>query len=84
MLGKHSWIFYARADVFEDFFGMRPFSEDELRRCKRYLEGRREAFARRNARYLFSSGRIIESTCGLSREQRFVQIQNIHRRASLT
>ncbi len=56
VLGKHSWIFYAREDVLEDFLGLRPFSEDELRRWKRYLEGRREAFARRNARYLFVIG----------------------------
>jgi hypothetical protein len=53
LLGKDGWIFYARENIFTDFFGQSQFSADELQRWKEYLEDRRELLARHHAHYLF-------------------------------
>ena len=53
VLGKEGWLFYARDVIFPDFFGKSPFSEDELKRWKEYLEHRRALWAQNNIRYLF-------------------------------
>ena len=37
IIGKNRWIFYARQNIFEDFLGLRPFTDDELRRWRDYL-----------------------------------------------
>jgi hypothetical protein len=53
VIGKDGWIFYAREDIFQDFFGQRLFSEGELKRWKDYLENRRTMLLRNNSHYLF-------------------------------
>jgi hypothetical protein len=53
VIGKDRWLFYARDNIFTDFFGKAPFSEDELKRWKEFLEGRRTMLAQNNSRYLF-------------------------------
>lgn len=53
VFGKDQWIFYARDDIFKDFFGKALFSEDELKRWKEYLENRRTLLARNDSHYLF-------------------------------
>jgi SGNH hydrolase-like domain, acetyltransferase AlgX len=57
VFGKDRWVFYAGENIFEDFLGMRPLSEEQLRRWKDYLEDRRQTLAEHNkCRYLFVIG----------------------------
>lgn len=53
VIGKDRWIFYARENIFEDFFGMSQFSPRDLRLWKEYFENRRALLARHGSRYLF-------------------------------
>jgi alginate O-acetyltransferase complex protein AlgJ len=53
VIGKNGWIFYARENIFQDYFGLSPFSEAELSRWKNYLENRRSILAGSGFRYLF-------------------------------
>jgi hypothetical protein len=53
IIGKDGWLFYARDNIFTDFFGLSPFSDDELKHWDRYLEVRRAMLAEKDIRYLF-------------------------------
>jgi hypothetical protein len=56
IIGKNGWIFYARDNIFEDFLGLSPFTDDELRRWRDYLVERSQLLAKQNTRYLFVIG----------------------------
>jgi hypothetical protein len=56
VFGKDGWIFFSRENIFEDFLGMSPFTDDELHRWRDYLVERSERLAKQNCRYLFVIG----------------------------
>ena len=52
--GKAGWLFYAGEDSLAGYRAVQPFSEAELNRWTRVLEGRRRWLARRNIHYIFT------------------------------
>ena len=52
--GKAGWLFYAGEDSIAGYRAAQPFTEAELKRWTRVLEGRRRWLARRNIYYVFT------------------------------
>ena len=53
ILGKDGWMFYTGDRAMEQYLGLRPFSQDQLREFATILNGRKEFLEKRNIRYLF-------------------------------
>lgn len=53
ILGKDGWMFYTGDRAMEQYLGLRPFSQDQLREFAMILNGRKEYLEKRNIRYLF-------------------------------
>jgi alginate O-acetyltransferase complex protein AlgJ len=54
VIGKDRWLFLSEQGILlQDFLGLSPFTPEQLKAWKEYLETRREILARRGVRYLF-------------------------------
>jgi len=53
IMGRDGWMFYTGDRAMEQYLGLRPFSQDQLREFAMILNGRKEYLEKRNIRYLF-------------------------------
>lgn len=53
LMGREGWLFYARNNLLEDFFGLEPFSKKDLITRQRLLEAKRDWLKSHGIPYVF-------------------------------